>query len=158
MNQQMIKQVLNESDSIIFGENWLDASFETQLDRVNSRHAFVQPSNLKSAAELLHHLLVWRKELLSRLSGDPAVKLRMSDESNWLPLEKLRATGWEPIVQDFYSSQEKFKEVLSGQQDDFLLQVHQCSGYTFEQLSRSLIHHDIYHLGQIGITIKHLDI
>ncbi len=157
MNQQTIKQILSESDSIIFGENWLDASFEQRLSAVHPENAFEQPYQLKSVVELLHHLLVWREELLSRLSGEPAVKLRMSDESNWLPLEKLQAIGWEPIVQDFYQSQEKFKEVLSRQQDDFLLQVHLGSGYTFEQLSRSLIHHDIYHLGQIGLTIKHIN-
>lgn len=157
MNQKMINQILNESDSIIFGENWLDASFKTQLARINPEHAFVQPTNLKSVAEQLHHLLVWREELLSRLSGNPEVKLKMSDESNWLPLQKLQAIGWENIVHSFYQSQEGFKASLREREDAFLLKLHLGSGYSYEQLSRSLIHHDIYHLGQIGITIKHLN-
>jgi uncharacterized damage-inducible protein DinB len=153
----MITQIIKESDSILYGENWLDATFKQRLSAVHPENAFLQPNQLKSVTELLQHLLVWREELLSRLSGNPAVKLQMSDEANWLPLDKLQAIGWENIVHSLYQSQEKFKASLLEQEDDFLQKMHEGSGYSYEQLSRSLIHHDIYHLGQIGITIKQLN-
>ncbi|MEK6482463.1 DinB family protein [Catalinimonas sp. 4WD22] len=156
MKQSIINQLISESDSILYGENWLDATFEEKLHFIDSENAFTQPYQLKSVAELLHHLLVWREELLGRLSGEPTVRLKMSDENNWLPLTKLQAIGWESIRLEFFQSQDKFKAILSEQADDFLLNFHEGSGYGYEQMCRSLIHHDIYHLGQIGITIKFL--
>ena len=158
MKQKIINQILSESESILFGENWLDATFEEKLRVINNENAFTQPHHLKSVAELLHHLLMWREELISRLSGELGVRLKMSDENNWLPLEKLKYIGWTSIQKDFFVSQQKFKTILLSQNDDFLVKAHEASGNSYEQLCRSLIHHDIYHLGQIGITIKFLEL
>lgn len=46
-------------------------------------------------------------------------------------------------------------ELIENEPDDFLEREY-VDGYKFKYLLEGLIHHDLYHLGQIGIVIKFL--
>lgn len=69
----------------------------------------------------------------------------------------LQKKGWENLKAEFYQSQKELIELIEVENDDFLEKEY-SSGYSFKYLLEGLIHHDLYHLGQIGIVIKFLNL
>jgi uncharacterized damage-inducible protein DinB len=156
MNRILINSLLQQIENILYEKSWLDESFRHKLMDIHEQNAFLQPApGIKSIAELMHHLLVWRKEILSRLHGK-ARALDMESKSNWLPLEELKAIGWTAILEGFYQTQQELKDFFADKEDSFLENIHADSDYPYGQLLEGVLHHDLYHLGQIGITIKFL--
>ena len=154
MKQMLINNLLQQIENILYEKSWLDESFRHKLMDVDEHNAFLQPATgIKSVAEQMHHLLVWRKEMLSRLQGN-ARALNVESKSNWLPLAELRAIGWTAILEAFYQTQQELKGFLADKEDSFLGNIHADGGYSYERLLEGVLHHDLYHLGQLGITLK----
>lgn len=91
MENKLIKNIVAQFQDIQEQELWLDENFKKKINNLPAGMAFIRPlPELHSVAELVHHILIWRKESILKLKG--------------------------------------------------------------------LIHHDLYHLGQIGIVIKFLNL
>jgi hypothetical protein len=81
-----------------------------------------------SVAEIISHLIEWRKEVLSRLNGNPR-GLEMNDATNWRSDEDLREKGWDNLLSEFYNSQRQIISFLEGKDDSFLMPlIHSLMG------------------------------
>ncbi len=134
--------------------------FRKKLSQVNGITAFERPvPEMHSIAELISHLIEWRKEVLSRLNGNPR-GLEMSDAANWRTNDKLKVRGWKSLLTDFHTTQQNIIAFLEDKDDSFLHTPYPYADpsfpHDFKYLLTGLIHHDMYHLGQMGITIKFL--
>lgn len=69
-------------------------------------------------------------------------------------MEELRTIGWTRLTSGLEESKLQLINALTHQNDDFLQTPFLDTGYNFLYLMEGIIHHDVYHLGQIGITIK----
>jgi len=148
-----ITQQLNDLDN---GDLWLDENFAKKLEQVNEMNAFTRPlPDLHSPAELLSHLIVWRRINIKRLNGE-TVRLQVDDPINWKANEELRPNGWEALKKEFYQSKQEVIDMLSGKDDSYLHTISTHYGKDFRYLLQGLVHHDVYHLGQLGISIKYL--
>ena len=133
------------------GNPWLDESFKKKMNDMSDDIAFVQPFGMHSVAENLSHLLEWRKEIVRRLEGKPR-SMHVDSPENWLSNELLKENGWESLWNEFIASQERLYAFIGSIDDEFLALPYVDT--TNEYLLRGLLHHDIYHLGQIGLSIK----
>lgn len=151
-----ILNLARQLSEVIDGEIWVDETFLKKLVGLTEEQAFTRPlPSVHSVAEILSHLLEWRISVFSILLGG-ARTITMNSPSNWKNNDILRKEGWSALKEKFFKSQQDLIEFLSLQQDDYLLQVDSKENHTYLYYVEGLIHHDMYHLGQIGLVIKML--
>jgi len=148
----MIQQLKN----ILEGELWIDENFKNKIDKLSAKEALTAPMpQIFSVAELVFHILAWRKQLMKKLC-DKKKDTSMEIPDYWVSNDELRKIGWNKLKKNFYESQYELISILENKDDTFL-KVKYSGGFTYEYLIEGLIHHDIYHLGQMGVTIKLLN-
>jgi uncharacterized damage-inducible protein DinB len=157
MKNEKIQALIRQLKDVTGGDLWIDENFRKKIDHISEKEAFTRPHpQVHSVAENISHLIVWRKEIMHRFnriqSGFDA-----EGPANWRTNEELIEKGWKELKQEFYIGQENIISFLDAKEDSFLDELHP-NGYTFQYLADGLIHHDIYHLGQIGITVKLLQV
>jgi hypothetical protein len=157
VNNRLINSLVRQLRDILDGENWLDENFRKKIQVISAEQAFTRPHpEMHSVAELISHIMAWRKDSILKLKGFKG-ELKMDSPDNWRTNEELQKIGWDKLIADFYQSQEDLIQLIKNK-DDYFLENKSLDGYTFEYLLGGLIHHDLYHLGQLGITIKYLNL
>jgi uncharacterized damage-inducible protein DinB len=156
MANLLIQDYLRQLNLIYEGAPWIDESFAKKLDSVSEEDAFRRPlPEVHSVAEVLSHLIEWRRELIKRFqTGRPAFPLYES-EKNWYSNAVLKERGWSQLREDFAATQQELIQLWESWDDDFLQQSYQDE-YPYHYLVEGIVHHDLYHLGQIGLIIKML--
>lgn len=152
----LINNIIHQLNDLDNGDLWLDENFAKKLEWVNANNAFTRPlPDLHSPAELLSHLIVWRRINIRRLNGETII-LADDDPTNWKTNDELRANGWEALIKEFHTSKQEVIDLLQGKDDSYLNTITTHYGKDAKYLLQGLIHHDLYHLGQLGICVKYL--
>ncbi|MEW6194652.1 MAG: DinB family protein [Bacteroidota bacterium] len=149
-----VKNYINQLTQLFGGDSWNDESYMEKLKSVNEQIAFAQPLPGKhSVAEILWHVIYWKTILIKQIQGDFEFRKRTEKEFNFLPVEKLKQKGWINLVAEFKQTHETLIAMLNERDDNFL-QEEFSPGKSFDYQIDGIIHHDIYHLGQIGLVIS----
>lgn len=149
-----VKNYINQLTQLYEGGNWNDESYMEKLKNVNEQIEFAQPLPGKhSVAEILWHVIYWKTILIKQIQGDFEFRKRTEKEFNFLPVEKLKQKGWINLVAEFKQTHETLIALLNERDDNFL-QEEFTPGKSFDYQIEGIIHHDIYHLGQIGLVIS----
>jgi uncharacterized damage-inducible protein DinB len=153
MNNKLIQHTIRQLQEIQDGHNWLDENFRNKIDGLSDEEAFTRPiPELHSVAELIAHLVIWRRQSIRRLKARKT-EASGNETDDWPSNATLQQTGWAELKASLYESQHELIWLLN-EEDDEYLDNHYSAEHTFAYLIRGLIHHDLYHLGQIGITVK----
>lgn len=80
----------------------------------------------------------------------------LNDDSgnNWIPVEQLKTTGWQNLYNDFKKTQHELINLLQSKNDNFLEENLASTEHDKEYYVAGLLHHDCYHMGQIGLILK----
>ena len=149
-----IKNYIRQFEQLCDGSNWNDESYTEKLKAIDAQIAFTQPAPDKhSVAEIVWHVIYWRTILIKKIQGDYEFKAKTMDELNFLPLQKLREKGWKVLLAELKQTQELLISLLK-EKDDGFLSKDSGDETNFDYHIEGLIHHDIYHLGQIGLVIS----
>ncbi|TDH27776.1 DinB family protein [Segetibacter sp. 3557_3] len=154
--QTRINAFITQFNDLFNGKPWLDETFSKKLDQLSEEQAFTRaPDNNHSVAEVVWHLIVWRKEVLRRLNENTTTS-NLPDESseNWKDVSLLKLTGWPKLYADFKDSHKDVITFLLDKTDDYLDEMIGLSDCNKEYYIAGLVHHDAYHLGQIGLILK----
>ncbi|MGN6418767.1 MAG: DinB family protein [Pseudobacter sp.] len=150
----MIKHFVKHQLDIISEEPWFGDGFRSKIDQLTDEAAFTKPlPALHSVAELISHSIEWKREGIRQLQG-ALPQLTMNSPENWKSNEALKKVGWEKLKTDFYSAVNDLVQLLETKEETFLDQLTTDKRYTKRFLLEGLLDHDVYHLGQIAITIK----
>jgi len=157
----LIENIITQLREIQEGKNWVGTNFEKRLDVIHEHEAFIRPlPDLHSVAEIISHLTVWRKETILKIKTGKG-SITEDSEQNWLPNDKLREIGWRKIRTEYGKSLSEVIELLKLKQDSFLEEKYYDTDfkdyYEYRFVIHGMLHHDIYHLGQLGIIIKFLN-
>lgn len=153
MSQTLIQNLIRQLNELQEGSLWFDQSFKNKLDHLNEAEALIVPlPQLHSVAEHVAHMLAWRKECISRYNGNRFDL--MNTPEDWPTNDELRKIGWQNLKQALYQSRVELIDLIQDKDDSYLLTRFQDTEYNFHYLMEGIIQHDLYHLGQIGITIK----
>ena len=156
MNRIIIDNYLKQYSEIHEGSPWIDETFKKKIDGLSDKEAFTKPyPDVHSVAELISHLVEWRKAIADAFEGLPYESI-FETPSNWKSNDVLNQVGWGKLKNEFYDSHREII-LLLGKQNDAWLEKICAEGYNMKYLVDGLIHHDLYHLGQIGITVKLLN-
>lgn len=133
-------------------------NYEQKLKGITQENAFERPlENLHSVAEIISHLTTWRKETLIKLYTGKGT-ITDEAEENWIGNEELVKTGWSVLLDEYKNSLKEIVDFLETKEDDFLKEKYYDTdfkgNYEYRFLLNGMLHHDVYHLGQLGIIIK----
>lgn len=138
----------------------MGANYLRRFNELEEKDAFSRPlPDLHSVAEILSHLTLWRQETILKIQTGSGSKTEECEE-NWLPNEKLIPLGWSTVRANYEESLETIIDLLADQDDSFLDQeyfdIDFKGHYPYRFVLQGMLHHDLYHLGQIGLILKYL--
>lgn len=151
-----VSSYINQFQQIFNGHPWLDESFSKKLDNLSEEQAFSRsPDHNHCVAEVVSHLTAWRNEVLRRLINNSSER-KLTEESydNWKLLTELQQAGWQQLYTDLKKSQEQLIDFLRSINDSFLDGQLAETAFNKEYFVAGILHHDLYHLGQIGLILK----
>jgi uncharacterized damage-inducible protein DinB len=154
INRTRIQAVLEEFDSVVYGTPWYGKSVSEAMETISIEMAMKKSLSARSAAELLAHMNQWRKFVLAKLQGQADFDISEDAGEAWPSIDPLQFTRWSKLKAEYFSVHQSIVQEISGWEDSAL--DHRVPGrsYTFGFLLNGVIQHDIYHLGQILLTIK----
>ncbi|HEU5166271.1 MAG TPA: DinB family protein [Chitinophagaceae bacterium] len=153
MSKILINNIIRQLNEIQEGSLWFDQCFKDKIDGLPHEEAFKRPiPEVHSVAEHISHIIEWRKECLLRFKGQRTDLMNGPDD--WKDNDELFKIGWYNLKNAFYQSTLTLIDALEDHDDDYLETKFLDTNYDFHYLIEGIIQHDLYHLGQIGITIK----
>ncbi|MBI1344498.1 MAG: hypothetical protein GC171_16375 [Terrimonas sp.] len=95
-------------------------------------------------------------------SGDESLlvslfRMHLNDRGDSSGKKQLKRTGWENLKDQLYRSTDALIAQFDNKDDSYLETPFADTGYNFHYLIEVILQHDLYHLGQIGITLKLLN-
>lgn len=156
----IIESIIQQLEDVQNGKLWIGSTFDGKLKQVNENDVFVRPiEHLHSIAEIISHLTLWRKETILKIQTGKGSKTDDCDE-NWLTNDTLKVLGWEKIKGAYDKTLSELIDLLKEKEDSFLNEPYYDTDfkgyYEYKFVIHGMLHHDIYHLGQLGIIIKYL--
>lgn len=153
MSNYLILNILRQLRELQEGPLWFDQCLRDKISGVSAEEAFERPiPKVHSIAEHVSHIIEWRKECLRRLNMERTDLMNSPDD--WKSNEVLQLIGWEPLKRLLYQSTDDLIRALEDKDDAYLDTRFQDAEYNFHYIIEGILQHDIYHLGQMGITIK----
>ncbi|MEB3345136.1 DinB family protein [Aquimarina gracilis] len=157
----LINNIIEQLVEIQNGKIWIGSSYDSKLNGIDDNLVFVRPiKNLHSIAEIISHLTLWRNEAILKIKTGKGSKTDDCEE-NWLTNEKLKAKGWDKIKSEYDNTLTELITLLKRKDDSFLKKEYYDTdfkgNYEYRFLLNGMLHHDIYHLGQLGIITKYLN-
>jgi uncharacterized damage-inducible protein DinB len=130
---------------------WHGPSVKEVLKDVDSNLALKRINNTHSIIELVAHMTSWRRYVINRLQGNNSFVV--SDQMNFP-----KRDDWNNVLRELEESQQELLELIEK------FPVHKLSelvpvseqNYTYHTLLNGIIHHDVYHAGQIMLIRRAL--
>ncbi len=100
-----------------------------------------------SIEELIRHMAAWRSYVTRKLQGD--AEFELSDEDNFP-----KKQNWQEALQLLDESQQNLMSALSKTPDSLLNEKVPGRPFKYFTMLHGIIHHDLYHAGQIMLILK----
>nr|WKN35706.1 DinB family protein [Tunicatimonas sp. TK19036] len=157
-NNLIIDHIVEQLREVHHGKLWMGDTFAKKLGSITAEEAFIRPGNaLHSVAELIAHLTAWRKDAILKIKTGKG-QLTDDSEENWPNVESLKKIGWEQLLHSHQESLDELIALLQTKDDTFLQTPYQDQDFNgqfdYSFVINGMLHHDLYHLGQMGIVIK----
>lgn len=153
----VVNSIITQMEDIHHGDNWIGVNMENMINPLNEQEFFFSATGFHSVAETLSHLTVWRNESILKISTGEG-SITDNDPTNWKNNSELIGKGKDSILESYHESLKNLLDVLADKNDDFLDQTYYDTDfkdyYPFSFLLYGMVHHDLYHLGQIGMIVK----
>ena len=153
MNTEILK-IAEQLKEAYEGEPWYGKSATQLLADTTTAEAFEKPHGQHSILELVWHMVNWKRFAINRLRKDGSKSLESFEEADWLQLDHEDKTLWPQGLKLYHQAHNELVEVVQQQTDDLLQQPVAERSYKFHALLHGVLHHDIYHLGQIAYLQK----
>ncbi len=146
----------HELEKVLSGDPWYGNPVYQIIEQVSFEAAFEKtPGAVHTIAAIVLHMLAWTEEVMDRMNGMTA---GVPSSGDWPPTGAPDEQKWQNYVNDLKLvnvnllgliqnfPEEKWNEPVNDEKDREL-----GGGVTYEELVNGLIHHHIYHSGQIAI-------
>ena len=116
-----------------------DVTQEVAMHRLRDSHSII---------ELVAHMTTWRIFVINKLRGE---HYEVDDARNFP-----KATDWIMVFRELLHSQEELIAAIEKSDEERWADLvpHPDLKYTFLTLLHGIIHHDLYHIGQISLIKK----
>lgn len=157
MNKE-IQYIISMLKETYEGDPWHGRSIKALLDEVSPETGLKKPSaGSHSIAELVYHMVNWRDFTISRLRPEAGQDVAYFETNDWRTLDHNDIGTWKRGLELLEESQQKLVAILEEYNDSILPEPVSGRKYNFRTLLYGVVHHDIYHAGQIAYAWKLLD-
>ena len=155
-----VRNYIRQLQEVQSGKLWIGRNFARIFAEVDDHSAFVSPmEGMHSIAQIIAHMTLWRQEAVLKIETGEGIKTDDCPE-NWPTNEELKHMGWEAVKSNYNETLIRMIELLEGKEGSFLEEYYYDTDfkgkYTYRFLIEGMLHHDLYHLGQLGIVLKYL--
>ena len=151
------QKLSKQAQATYFGTPWYGLSFAQVFESMPEEIVFQLPTpTLHSIAQLITHATNWRKSVVERIENQ-TINLSIAHPTNWIANSILIQRGWVDIVAESNEISQQLVLKISNFPDDRLEELFTTNDgntYSFDQLFRGILQHDVYHLGQVIVTKK----
>ncbi|NMM47610.1 DinB family protein [Marinigracilibium pacificum] len=133
------------------GEPWYGESLMTKIKSINHDIVNDQVEGSNSIAKLIAHIIQWRIFVIEKLKGNADFDIKLNTAMDWPDTIIKNKTEWDHLIKKLLESQQEITDILSAKDDELLDEIVPGKEYNFHSLIEGIIHHDIYHSGQIGL-------
>ena len=145
---ESIRNISKLLQRVYDGKAWHGPSLMEVLKDVDESNARKKIDNIHSIVQLVLHMVAWRNFVTKRLHGDTAFEL--NDEQNFPP-----ESDWATALKALDKSQADLLKAIDELDTNKLHETVAERKYDFFVLLHGIIHHDIYHIGQIQLIKKY---
>ena len=153
MNREMLL-IGEQLKEVYQADPWFGRSVKAILNEIEEGIVFEKPNNQHSILELIWHMITWKEFTISRLRNENDKSLEAFETMDWRQLDHTDKTLWQQGLQRFAELHKELEEVIQQQKDELLSKPVNGRNYDFRKLLYGIVHHDIYHLGQIAYIKK----
>lgn len=141
-------------EEVHHGNSWIGSNMMDILGSISAEQAAARIlKDRNSIWEIVNHFINWRLHVVKRFHGD-AVK---SPEDNYFqPIEDVSESSWKKTLERLNDSQAQWVALLKSIDEDTLSETYPKGGMSNYEHIHGILHHDVYHLGQIAFIAKSL--
>lgn len=129
------------------GNAWHGPSAKEILSKISENQQDAKIGNGHSIIEIILHMNAWRNFVIQILLGNDSYQV--TDELNFPQGQNLKEA-----IRILDKSQEELIATIAKFDEQNLHQEVPKRKYSYHKLLHGIIHHDLYHLGQIVMIIK----
>jgi len=134
------------------GDTWLGVNFLGKLDKITPEQAaFKFSPEVNSIWEILNHVIGWRELVLQ---GIPQNGYKKPSHNYLQPIQHISDLEWEHTIVRLKDSQQDWLEFLENLDSSLIHKPIGDKTFNHYELIMGILHHDIYHLGQISLLVK----
>ncbi|MBL8205822.1 MAG: DinB family protein [Blastocatellia bacterium] len=153
------KRIADQLKRAYEGPAWHGPSLLEALSGVTARQALARPiPNTHSIWQLVLHIAAWMDAVRERIENGP---VREPADGDWPEITDTSETGWQATLDLLTQRQQALLSVLTNLTDEQLKRrlgaEHDpptASGYSAYYNLHGVIHHNLYHVGQIVLLKK----
>ena len=148
-----IGDIISTLENVYEGSTWYGKSIKQTLKDIPIGKALLRLQGSYNIAELIHHMLAWRNYVIRLI--ETGKSYAMPEFENFPTIEVLMMDEWNELMDQFNQSQIQLVELLKEREINLNAKVPDKS-YNFQDVLTGIIHHDIYHAGQLNLLAKFL--
>ena len=151
-----IESLIAQFEDVFYGKPWYGDGVVEKLEKMDPEHVAIAPfGKLHSVIQLVQHMTAWKTYLIEKMNGNDSYKIVADSEVEW-PSQSSPET-WEIVLKELKDTHAMLIRDLKQKNDDWLLILNPGTDFTYGTLVQGVIHHDVYHVGQIGVISRMIE-
>ena len=144
-----VKFLRDQIETTFKGDSWHGPNLVNTLDGIDYVQAMQRPLGERHTIwELTDHISFWMEEVWKSVR-DHAV-LNPEKRKDWVEMGATEEE-WSQSVKRLEAAVNMTLDALAGWSDEDLYEKVPGENYTFKQMLHGMLHHNLYHAGQINI-------
>src|SRR3954471_19792003 len=146
------RAIAGELKIIHDGDTWHGPPLLKSLAGVTAAQAAARSlPNVHSIWEIASHIAAWENVVRLRLEGHPVTE---PEEGDFPQTGEVSEEAWERTMKRLNETHERLLNAISGLPDARLDERTPGKDYSVRFMLRGLIHHHVYHAGQVALLRK----
>lgn len=147
------KEISSILENVYQGPTWYGKSIGSTIRDIPVGKALLRLEESYNVAELISHMLAWRIYVINLL--ETGKHYQVSEVDNFPTIEVMMMDEWQDLIDRFEDSQRHLVNLLDTVPVDLDAKVPE-KPYRYREVLIGIIHHDIYHAGQLNLLSKFL--
>ena len=154
-----LDELIKDYKEVFSEKPWYGNSVFSSLEKIKSEN-WNKPlkDGKKTIAQIVMHMIAWRRFTIEKLKKNERYTIKLNSSEDW-PTDVLIRDDHEKyqLLGTLQETQDEIVMLLENIDESFLKETVSGGKAANELLIKGLIHHDIYHIGQVNLINSQLD-
>jgi uncharacterized damage-inducible protein DinB len=148
------ERIATMAESVLSKGGWIEVSLRELFHSLTAAEAAAHPiPGAHSAWEIALHLATWQDAVRRRIAGDV---VEVSDAEDWPTPTKATEKNWQAALNKFEQTYAELVQAMRGMRPEQLDEVVPGRSITYYPILHGVVHHALYHGGQVMMLRKAL--